>query len=472
MQNPDTLLSYLSKDLQEVCLPLFRQIQRKGGRAIFIGGWVRDALLGHTSKDVDIEVYGLEVSLLEKVLKQSFNIVEVGKSFGVFKVNGLPIDIALPRRESKTGIGHKGFLVKEDPSLSFREATLRRDFTINAIGFDPLKNEIIDPCHGCTDLAQKMLRHTSVQFSEDPLRVLRAMQLIARLELEAAQETLELCKKITPENIPAERLFEEWKKLITKGIKPSMGLSFLRNCGWTQYYPEIAALIGCEQDSQWHPEGDVWTHTLYCLDAFARERIHDEWEDLIVGLAVLCHDIGKPATTRRENDRIRSKGHETAGEKPTRHFLGRLTEHKELVESVIPLVTHHMRPRELYKGNAGDSAVRRLASRVKRIDRLVRVVKADLLGRPPIAVEHFSEEEWLLKRAEMLAIKDSAPKPIILGRHLIILGEKAGPHFKRILNKCYEAQLDGFFCNLETGMAFANNLLTEMKISNKPSNLN
>lgn len=465
MKSVSLLLSYLSKDLREVCLPLFQKIQQQGGRAVFVGGWVRDALLGSMSKDIDIEVYGIKLNALEKLLKQSFDIVEVGKSFGVFKINHLPIDIALPRRESKTGIGHKGFLVEGDPKLSFFEAALRRDFTINAIAFDPLTEEIIDPCDGCAHLAKGMLRHTGTQFSEDPLRVLRAMQFIARLDLEIARETLELCQKITPENLPIERLFEEWKKLIIKGIKPSKGLSFLRNCGWVQYYPEIAALIDCEQDPQWHPEGDVWQHTLHCLDAFANERINDEWEDLIVGFAVLCHDIGKPMTTKWEEGHIRSKGHEVAGEKPARRFLGRLTQHKELIESVIPLVTHHMRPRELYRGNAGDSAIRRLATKVKRIDRLIRVTKADLLGRPPITVDHFHEGEWLLTRADALAVKDAVPKPVILGRHLLMLGEKAGPHFKPILNQCYEAQLDGQFCDLEAGMAFAKNLIAETRVS-------
>ena len=208
------------------------------------------------------------------------------------------------------------------------------------------------------------------------------------------------------------------------------------------------------QDPEWHPEGDVWGHTLHCLDAFASERIGYEWEDLVVGLAVLCHDLGKPATTRFEDGRIRSKGHDTAGEGPTRSFLGRITQHKDLIESIIPLVRNHLRPREFFLNQVGDSAIRRLASSVGRIDRLVRVAQADLSGRPPLAAGDFPEGPWLLERAEALAVKDAAPKPLILGRHLIGLGERPGKHFKPILNRCYEAQLDGLFVDTEGGIAW------------------
>ena len=222
----------------------------------------------------------------------------------------------------------------------------------------------------------------------------------------------------------------------------------------------LVAIIGCPQDKQWHPEGDVWVHTLHCLDAFAARKTGDAWEDLVVGLAVLCHDLGKPATTTHEADgHIRSLGHEAAGEGPTLSFLARLTNHKELVESVVPLVLCHMRPRELMLGGAGDSAVRRLAKKVGRIDRLARVDEADRWGRPPLIPDEPGGGQWLLERAAKLDVASNVPQPIVLGRHVIAAGLKPGPQFKEILAACFEAQLDGKFTDLAGGEKFLAELL-------------
>jgi len=331
--------------------------------------------------------------------------------------------------------------------MSPREAASRRDFTINAISIDPLTDELLDPYNGAIDLKARRLRHVSDAFSEDPLRVLRGMQFVARFNLEAAPETIALCRELSPEHLPSERLWEEWKKLILKGAHPSKGLLFLQACNWLQYFPEIEALVGCEQDPEWHPEGDVWTHTCHCLDAYARHRIGDAWEDLIVGLAVLCHDMGKAVSSfvDEKTGRIRSPRHDVDGVPIARAFLERLTRQKKIFEEVLPLVEQHMRPLALYRDGAGDTAIRRLAARVKRVDRLTRVAFADKLGRPPIVVDDFPEGDWLLKKATELAIEDSAPKPILLGRHLVELGIKPGPNFGKILDRAYEAQIEGEF---------------------------
>ncbi|MDR2863869.1 MAG: HD domain-containing protein [Puniceicoccales bacterium] len=427
-----------------------------GGRALLVGGCVRDALLGAQPKDVDIEVYGLEAAALERVLRSRFAIVSVGQSFGVFKLKGCEVDVSLPRRESKAGTGHCGFVVQGDPHMGIAEAAARRDFTINAIYWDPRTGELLDPHGGRADLAGKIMRHTSPAFSEDPLRVLRAMQFAARFQLVPAPETVALCREITPEGLPPERIFEEWSKLILKGMKPSLGLTFLRDCGWVQYYPELVALIGCEQDPRWHPEGDVWNHTLHCLDAFAARRTGEAWEDLVVGLAVLCHDLGKAVTTKKEADgRWHAYGHEEAGVPIAQKFLERMTRHKELIDSVLPLVACHMRPLELWRIQAGDAAVRRLAGRVLRIDRLVRVDDADRRGRPPLVPEDSPQGKWLLERAAALAVEDSAPKPILKGRHLIGLGLKPSPAFRALLDEAFEAQLDGAFHDEDSAVAWA-----------------
>ncbi len=445
-------LTVLKPDLRAAVIAVATLVRDAGGRAMLVGGSVRDALLGTTDvKDVDIEVFGIEPERLKQILSTRFEFDPCGVSFGVLKIKHIDIDIALPRRETKRGIGHKGFLIDSDPALTIPEAAARRDFTINAIYYDPLGEQFEDPFNGTGDLRSGILRHVSEKFVEDPLRVLRGMQFVARFNLKPASETIEVCRKITIEDLPPERLFEEWAKLLTKGTAISAGLQFLRDVGWTRYFPELHRLIGCEQNPKWHPEGDVWNHTCLCLDSFARHRIGDYDEDLIVGLAVLCHDFGKPATTVFRKGAYRSPGHDEAGRNPTLSFLRRITNEERLLREVPPLVACHMQPFSLWRANAGDSAIRRLALRVGRIDRLVRVSRADDEGRPLelLAGERRGKDlEWLVAATERLRILDSAPKPILLGRHLIGLGYKPSAKFGEYLDACFEAQLDGAFADL------------------------
>ncbi len=446
---------------RRACIEIAELLKAAGGRALLVGGCVRDGLLEIPAKDVDMEVYGLSADDVERTLKKSFRLDTVGRAFGVFIIKGYDIDLALPRRESKTGPKHTDFVVEGDPTMSPREAAQRRDFTITAISVDPLTDELLDPYDGVTDLKARRLCHVSDAFSEDPLRVLRGMQFVARFDLEAATETIELCRALTPEHLPSERLWEEWKKLILKGAQPSKGLLFLQACDWLRFFPELEALVGCEQEPEWHPEGDVWTHTYHCLDAYALHRIGDQWEDLIVGLAVLCHDMGKPVSSfvDEKTGRIRSPRHDIEGVPIARAFLERLTGQKKIFEEVLPLVEQHMRPLTLYRDGAGDTAIRRLAARVKRVDRLTRVAFADKSGRPPIVVDDFPEGEWLLKKATELAIEDSAPKPLMLGRHLVELGIKPGPQFGKMLDRCYEAQMEGEFTDIESGRIYLKSIV-------------
>lgn len=248
----------------------------------------------------------------------------------------------------------------------------------------------------------------------------------------------------------------EWSKLLLQGVEISKGLNFLRDTGWVRYYPELAALIGCKQDPEWHPEGDVWNHTLCCLDAYAKARDaagRNPDEDIVVGLAVLCHDFGKPACTAYDpvKKRIRSLGHDEAGVEPTLSFLRRLTNEERLLKEVPPLVRLHMRPFAMWRDKASDGAIRRLAASVVRIDRLLRVAAADDAGRPPFPSEP-EPIEWIAAQAERLRVADSAPKPLVMGRHLVALGMRPGPEMGRALKAAYEAQLDGRFSTVEDGI--------------------
>lgn len=452
-------LAAIKPELRETVLEIARMAADAGGRAFMVGGSVRDMLLGSDSvKDVDLEIFGIEPAKLLSMISAKFPVDECGASFGVLKIKHKEIDVALPRRESKYGTGHKGFLVDSDPWMTVEEAASRRDFTVNAVYFDPVRGVLEDPYGGAKDLRARVLRHVSPKFSEDPLRVLRGMQFVARFGLTPAPETIEICRTITTENLPPERMWEEWSKLLLKGKRISAGMDFLRRTGWVDYFPELRALIGCEQDPMWHSEGDVWNHTCGCLDSFAKDRTGDAAEDLVVGLAVLCHDLGKPATTKFEDGRIRSRGHDEAGEEPTMAFLARLTNEERILKEVPPLVKCHMQPFALYSANAGSSAIRRLALRVGRIDRLVRVSRADIegsvLGGPGEEENPFACLEWLTAKAEKLRIAASAPKPILMGRHLMELEYKPSPIFGKWIAEVFEAQLDGTFANLEGAIKY------------------
>ena len=453
--NTDIGLDAVGAELRAAVVELATLARSAGGRALMVGGSVRDMMLGIAPKDIDIEVFGIAPDRLKSLVGSRFAFDECGASFGVLKLKRLDIDVSLPRRESKSGQGHRAFSVSADPSLSVAEASSRRDFTVNAMYFDPLAGTFEDPWGGADDLKRGVLRHVSDKFREDPLRVLRGMQFAARFSLSAAPETLAVCRAMTPEGLASERLFEEWGKLLLKGVDITRGLAFLRDTGWVRYYPELERLIGCRQDPAWHPEGDVWNHTCHCLDFFARNRIGDRYEDLVVGLAVLCHDFGKPATTRFESarGRITSKGHDEAGVEPTLSFLRRLTNEERLLKDVPQLVRLHMRPFAMWRQKAGESAVRRLAVQVGRIDRLLRVCAADDAGRPPFPSQP-DDLRWLADEAERLRVADSAPKALLMGRDLIAMGYRPGPKFGGWLSACYEAQLDGAFSDREGAVEY------------------
>ena len=436
------------------------RVRAAGGRAWLVGGAVRDLLLGEAAVgDADLEVFGLAGNRLADLLAKDYPFEVCGVSFGVMKVKGLALDVSLPRRESKSGAGHRAFDIAADPGLSVAEASRRRDFTINAIYLDPLTGELQDPHGGVEDLKARRLRAVSPQFVEDPLRVLRGMQFAARFSLAADAETLGLCARVGLEGLPRERLFDEWSKFLLKGRDMGAGLEFLKKSTWLRFFPELAALVGCAQDPHWHPEGDVWEHTKRCLDAFASSRTGERKDDLIVGLAVLCHDFGKPLTTAFDpvKGRLRSLGHDEKGREPTVRFLQRLTEDAQILKAVPELVAAHMQPFALWRAKAKDAAVRRLALKVGRLDWLLRVARADQAGCGANRSRSASADEdlgWLEAAVTRLDVAAHAPKPILQGRHLIALGLKPSPQFGPILREAFEAQLDGAFEDLPGALAF------------------
>ncbi|MDQ3061499.1 MAG: HD domain-containing protein, partial [Acidobacteriota bacterium] len=449
------------KNLPEKIIKLAETILANGGRAMLVGGCVRDALLGVEPKDWDLEIYGVEPQKLKEILDSFDKVDAVGEAFTVYKL-GNNLDVAIPRREKKVSRGHKGFVVEGDAQMSFEEAAKRRDFTINAILQDALTGEIIDIYNGREDIKRKILRVVSKEtFAEDSLRVLRAAQFAARFEFEIEAETVEICRQIDLTDLPKERIWGELEKLLLKALKPSIGLQWLYDLGVVeQLFPEMKALVGVPQEKEWHPEGEVWTHSLLVVDR-ARELIEDlpYAKQVTVMLGALCHDFGKPATTQFFDGRWRSHAHDEAGVEPTVSFLDTLGIYTlngyDVREQIIQLVRYHLKPGEFYKQreNLGDGAFRRLARKVEP-DLLYRVSRADTLGRNAdwIPRENWFDavpQEWFIERAKELAVETEAPKPFLLGRHLIELGLKPSAKFGEINKTVYEMQLDGSVKNLE-----------------------
>ncbi len=442
---------------------------RRVGRPRLVGGGVRDWLLGLPTADFDIEVAGIGFEGLRAALAAFGPTDVVGRSFGVVKVRGAggaEHDFSLPRRESKTGAGHRGFAVEPDPTLGDADAAARRDFTVNAIAMDPFTGEVIDPFGGRADLAARVLRHTGPAFTEDPLRVLRAFQLAARLDFTLAPETAALCRSIYASyaELAVERVWGEWDKWASKSVRPSRGLEVLEQTGWIRHFPEVAALRGTPQEPEWHPEGDVLTHTGLCLDALAGL---EAWRSAptarrrLLSLAVLAHDFGKPRTTqraeRRGAERWVSPGHEAAGGPLSDSFLRRIGAPVDLDAPVRALVVHHLAHHHGKDGDFSDSQVRRLARRLSpaTIDDLALVMEADSMGRPPLpSADIVGLIGRLRERASALEIEASAPRPIIQGRHLVAMGRRPGPDFKPVLDAAFEAQLDGAFSDEAGGLAW------------------
>jgi len=443
MREPD--ISALPTALHTVC----RRIVECGGRAWLVGGSVRDMLLGLKPKDFDLEVYGLNVAALLAAVQPFGRAEQVGRQFGVTKLwsDGMEIDLALPRTERKQGVGHCAFEVLPDPSLDEKTASARRDFTINAMMLDPLTGKLLDFHGGSRDLENRILRHVSPAFAEDPLRPLRAMQFAARFRLTLDPATAGLCRTLLGEatTLPGARIWEEWRKW-GHAAHPSFGLDALQASGWLACHPELEALIDCEQEEEWHPEGDVWTHTRLVLDAAAAVATRHAWsgrrrEQLL--FAALCHDLGKPQSTfRRPNGRIHATGHAAAGIAPTDTFLGAIAAPRHLIAHVLPLVAEHL---VHLHGQATPRAVRRLAHRLQPadIEMWEALVEADASGRPPLPAER-PALPWL-QQAQQMDVQHTAPQALAGGTMLLEMGMRPGPDMGALLEEAYQAQLDGAF---------------------------
>lgn len=442
-----------------------------GYRALVVGGSVRDALLGIPSKDIDVEVYGVSYETLEECLAPFGRIDAVGRAFGVLKLtdaSGETLDFAIPRTENTTGIGHRDFRVAFDSTITPEQAASRRDFTINAIAWDPITHEILDYFGGVADVESRTLRHVGPQFIEDSLRVLRGMQFVARFELEVAPETLAMIRNDLSEpehftSLPVERIGEEFRKLAIQGIRPGLAFTYLRDTGWIRFFPALEAMIGVPQEPEWHPEGDVAIHTAHVLDAAAdiatRDKL-DEEDRAVLLFAALTHDIAKPATTKqREKDGIlrwTSYGHEEAGGPMAAEFLQSIGIAPKIIRRVEPLVTNHLAHMR-FAPELAPAFVRKLADRLapSSIEEFTRLVEADASGRPPLPKRLPDEARDILEHAREDGCATGPPEPLIQGRDVLpYFGGNSGPHIGEITRAAYRAQLAGKLSTVEQALAW------------------
>ena len=411
---------WFEPDLPGRLLKIAGDIREAGGRAFLVGGWVREALLGRSCRDYDVEVYDMAQDALVPILSKYGRTNLVGKAFGVIHLamKGLSLDFSFPRTESKVGYGHRGFVVHTDEKLSFKEAALRRDFTINAMGMELPELTLCDPYGGIDDLKAHTLRHVGPAFAEDSLRILRGVQFASRFGCTLAPETVELCRTLSLDDLSIERLFEEFKKWLLKPGKPSLGLRAFLDIKLDGYFPEIRPFEG-----SWETLGDI-------LDKMAELRDSNGLSDTqamdFAFAALLCGNADSALD-----------------------FLVRITNENHLLKNV-PLLLPTLR--NLDEGIVGDiPALRRLAVKLnglKLLCLLVKCIPASYYRSPDFAAA-------LWDSAAKYDLLDAAPQPFLTGKKLMDLGVKPGKHMGEIIKQSFELQLDGKITSAEEAAEWA-----------------
>lgn len=446
--------------LPEAVQQILKELQKLGITALVVGGPIRDTLLDITPKDYDIEVYGLSPEELAKILEKFGPVSIVGIRFGVIKLQykGLELDFAVARKDNKQGVGKQGFNSTFDLQITIIEACSRRDLRINAMVYDSQFEILIDCYKGLNDLKNGILKATSSGFTEDPTRAYRIVTFAARFGFKIDPSTAILCQGMLKDEhstIAPEMIYEEWKKFLLKGKDFLAGFTALQESGLEHFYSEIANLKGCVQDPKHHPEGDVWTHTIMVLEAMSsicdREKIIGD-DKLTLMFAALCHDFGKPATTKLVDGRIRALGHCQAGIEPTEIFLKAINCPKGIIQKVLKLVEAHLDHASYNGVNPTRGALARLKDKIfpASIWQLVFLVEADQSGRHPLPpsspISHYVELE------KKFGLDKPKFVPLIMGKDLIELGYKPGPKLGELLKLIEEAELSGDFNTYEEGI--------------------
>ena len=406
-------------------------VKEKGGRTFYVGGYVRDKLLNIENKDVDIEIHGINEEQLQDILKQVGDPISYGKSFGVYSLKGHNIDIALPRSEKAIGKGHKDFKIDVDPFIGYKQAARRRDITINALMQDVLTDEILDYYNGLDDIKNKIIKQVdSNTFIEDPLRVLRVAQFASRFNFTVAQETIELCKTIDLTYLTKERVEEELKKCLLKGKKPSFFFDTLNKMNQLDYwFKEIKELIGLKQDPIYHPEGDVYIHTMQVIDRAVKYR--DKCKSYEFMLLCLTHDFGKIICSENINGRIHAYEHEIKGVPIAEEFIKRITNRKEVITYLKNMVPLHMLPNKCASDN----------SKIKKTNKMFyySIEPKDLIYFSYCDRGNEDNSKYLNERYE--EYKSMMLKPYVTGSDLIKAGIKQDKNFHELIEYATKLRL-------------------------------
>lgn len=435
---------------QEAAVFIAEKAAELGGTVYFVGGCVRDGILGRENKDIDIEIHGLTTEQTEKVLDSVGSRQEYGKCFGIYSLKGLGLDISLP------GSGHSD----EDaaPFMGTYEAARRRDFTVNGLMKNVLTGEITDHFGGMKDIESRTIRHIDDStFAADPLRVLRAAQFSARFGFDIAAETVSLCRGLDISGLPSERIMLETEKALLRSEKPSVFFEQLRRMGQLSFwFPEAKALIGVPQNRQYHLEGDAWTHTMLVLDEAAKRRDIAKYP-LGFMLSALCHDFGKAvSTTIDEDGTVHSYEHEALGLPPVKTFLERLTSESALIRYVLNMTELHMEPNIMARARSKLKRTNRLFDRSVEPFDLIQLSVCDGLGKLPKCDD---TEEFLMQRYDRF--NEIMSRPCLMGRDLIEAGLEPLEHFAEILGYAHKLRLAGLDKDnqLRQSLAYARSVL-------------
>lgn len=427
----------------EMAREIALRVKKAGGTAYFVGGFVRDLLLGRENKDIDIEIHEITPETLTGILSSVGELTAFGESFGIFGLRHHHLDIAMPRSEQAVGTGHKDFICTFDPFIGTRQAALRRDFTINAMMQNIVTSEIVDHFGGIEDLRQGLIRHMDDRrFAEDPLRVLRGAQFAARFGFQIAEETVQVCRRMDLSSLAPERIFGELEKALLKADHPSVFFTELRRMDQLGlWFPELQALIGVPQSPQFHPEGDAWVHTMLVLDmaAVLMERAENPTGLM---LSAICHDLGKAGTTRIEDDgRLHAYRHEEAGVPLTEALLSRITHEKKLKQYVKNMVALHMLPNMLAAQGTGQKSFNRLFDRSVCPEDLLLLCEADVLGSG-VSPEVYRKTSLLLQE-RLQNFHRVMEQPGVTGADLIAAGFQPGTVFHEALDYAHRLKLSG-----------------------------
>lgn len=455
------LMRYSVEENYALARKIAEKVQEMGGRAYFVGGYVRDKIMARIMEsestdtqdvtklknpmdintDFDMEIHGIKQDQLKELIASFGELVDTGENYGVYGLKEYDVDLALPRTERAIGRGHKDFEVTVDPFLGTEEAVMRRDFTMNALMEDVLTGEIVDHHGGVDDIRKKLIRHvSSTSFPEDPLRLFRAAQFGARFGYELAEETRTLCKEMDVTTLAKERVFGELKKALLKADKPSIFFEELRKMNRLSYwFPEVEALIGVKQNETYHMEGDVWAHTMMVLDYAAKERVRAK-QPLGFMLSALCHDFGKSIATEYKDGAWHAYQHEKLGLPLVETFLARLTSESQLTKYVLNMVELHMRPHAVTFSESSIKKTNHMYDQALEPVDLVLLAGCD--NRSSINELPFVDGEPFLM--ERLAIyEEYMSRPYVMGRDLVEAGMKPGKNFSDILEYAHKLRLAG-----------------------------